>query len=247
MTLLTHVLTGVCAGCVAAPILEKKFSIRSGTSVFLVGLGAFLPDMDGITILFSHKTYYGTAWYSHHGAMHSLSGIALIALAIAALSLGVRRLSGKKADTRRFVQESLLIYFGSIIHLLGDLPTPPGHWLGLKLFWPFSDRIFGGWSRVWWINYYLIFFLSQIFTISLVLLGMNHFLRRGRLRSSLMILLVLINLAALGETVRYILTSHYLDRTQWSAYQHQLLGSSICNRFARISKKVFILWQKEIL
>jgi len=57
---------------------------------------------------------------------------------------------------RRIIGAFLMVFIGYTVHFLGDLPTPPGPWGGINLFWP-SKEMSGGWGLIWWHNWYIIY------------------------------------------------------------------------------------------
>lgn len=200
MDILTHTLSGMAAASAIA-----TFSSRSLKDKFLMigcgAAGAMLPDMDAVTrwpdfdavigkALSLSETgrsiYYGQHWYSHHNFMHSLAAAAIFTLAFA--------LTGYLYCRRRFMCRSasalilstsvflLSFFFGYLMHLLGDLPTPDAVWNGIKLFWPLTTPV-GGFGHIWWWNNYDIFLIFLVgSTLNIVLIVMNRFLKRRLLR-----------------------------------------------------------------
>ncbi|MDP3937743.1 MAG: metal-dependent hydrolase, partial [Deltaproteobacteria bacterium] len=164
MTPPEHALTGALAGTLLVYGLpgepERRLSL-----VAWVALGALAPDVDALSLLFSHATYFGSAWYSHRVFFHSLAGCAVLAavlgVALPALFASLRTTSPIRPPARPVpsVARVLALFAGGLVHLAGDLPTPPGPWSGIPLLFPLPGR-FGGWSHLGWVNAVLIYLLG---------------------------------------------------------------------------------------
>ncbi len=175
MTPISHIGTGAAAGGIVSLLLNKIFKIPNRAVLAAAMAGSILPDIDAVSLLFDHKAYYGKEWYSHHMFGHSLLGAlafsiitAVIYLIIAISCRGVVNLFRKdkiplESRTLRFIGAVIAAYIGCLIHFAGDCPTPPGPWGGIALMWP-STKMYGGWNRIFWHNWYFIY-LSIYFLV----------------------------------------------------------------------------------
>jgi inner membrane protein len=176
MDILTHTLSGAAAASAIAAVssrpLKDKFLI-----IFCGAAGAMLPDLDAVTLWSGfdpvigkalalsqtgRSIYFGQHWYSHHNFMHSLTAAAIFTLAGALIAfLYCRRRSGGRSVSTPIMSTSgflLSFFFGYVMHLLGDLPTPDTIWNGIRLFWPLATPV-GGFGYIWWWNNYDIFLI----------------------------------------------------------------------------------------
>jgi inner membrane protein len=208
MDILTHTLSGAAAASAIA-----AFSSRSLKDKFLMigcgAAGAMLPDLDAVTrwpdfdavigkaaglSQAGRDIYCGHHWYSHHNFMHSLAAAVMftIAGALIAFLYCRRRSEGRSAfvfilSIRGFL---LSFFFGYLMHLLGDLPTPDSIWKGIKLFWPLATPV-GGYGYIWWWNNYDIFLVFLVGgALNTFLIVVNRILRK-RLLSHIPALLFL--------------------------------------------------------
>jgi inner membrane protein len=180
MDILTHILSGTAAATVAASLSGKDIS-RKGVIVVLGAVGAVLPDLDTVsrwsgfdgtvgkwlgTGENGRDIYFANHWYSHHNAAHSILAALLAALALAGVMYLWHRLFAKKkkggpAYLKGVAVYGVALFLGYLMHLLGDLPTPPSTWGGIKLFWPLGVTV-GGWGRIWWWNNYDLFLIIYV-------------------------------------------------------------------------------------
>lgn len=200
MDILTHTLTGVAAGTVAAAFARN--SAREKAGILLLGaLGGALPDLDAISLwthfdstigaIFNlsrtgHEIYFSKLWYGHHGFMHSLAAAFLFTLIIGLALHALRHIPGR-AEQLHF-SKSLAVYrrhlagfsAGYILALLQDMPTPSGVWGGIHFLWP-AGFYTGGTGTIWWWNNYDLFLIVVI----VVLLNLLLLLRpqRGKLKT----------------------------------------------------------------
>ncbi len=175
MTPVAHCATGLAAGGVVLPFIKNFFKTSYFALIVIFFISALLPDIDGLSIAFNHKVYFGKKWYSHHMFTHSFIGALVLSFIIAVFYYffatviqGVRNLFRREKrllENRgmRFLGAWLASFIGCIVHFLGDLPTPPGPWQGIALMWP-STAHYGGWSNIFWHNWYLIY-ASLVFII----------------------------------------------------------------------------------
>jgi inner membrane protein len=200
MDIFTHTLSGIAAASAIA-----AFSSRPPKDKFMMiccgAAGALLPDLDAVTRWSGFDTVIGKAldlgetgrtiysghhWYSHHHFMHSLAAAALFTLAGASMGYYYcrRRSRCRSASTFILGRNGFLLsfFFGYLMHLLGDLPTPDSVWKGIRLYWPLATPV-GGYGYIWWWNNYdilLIFLLGGAVSGGVTLA--NHFLKRRSLR-----------------------------------------------------------------
>lgn len=245
MHLASHFCSGFCIGSIIS-----SFGWVPGRSLFrfpvLIGVGAMLPDLDGISVFFNHKVYYGNAWYSHHGAFHSLLGIAFLSLLFTLIITIVWNPNGHCKNSLPSLRIFALLYLGNIIHIIEDLPCPLGPWQGLMILWPLLPNRFGGWSHIWWLNEYLMVVLFGSALSSLVIFEIIAL--RPSARSRLLKgMIILINLYALFLTFRFVIVSRYINPIQWQEYQKTLLGNSIYTLVKSLNTMIQHIWVWEIL
>jgi inner membrane protein len=192
MDIFTHTLSGMAAATAVAAL-----SFRSLKDKFLIiccgAAGAMLPDLDAVTRwtdfdavigkAFSlsqtgRSIYYGQHWYSHHSFMHSLASAAIFTLAGALLGYLYCRLRSGRCPASTFIPGAsgflLSFFFGYLMHLLGDLPTPDAVWKGIRLFWPLKVSV-GGFGYIWWWNNYDIFLIFLVGgALNTVLIAVNR-------------------------------------------------------------------------
>lgn len=201
MDILTHTLSGVAIGTVVASFSKKGLKNRLKI-ILLSGIAGALPDLDAISLWSGFDStigeffnlsnsgkeiYSSKLWYSHHACLHSLFAGFIIALSIG----GVRFMIGSKfcnLKFRNFINsiknnQLLLIgfFFGFVIHLLEDMPTPSSSWGGVALFWP-SELYIGGTGDIWWWNNYDLFLIVVSVLILNITLHLTHKVVRLDLR-----------------------------------------------------------------
>jgi hypothetical protein len=178
MDILTHTLSGIAAGTVAASFsngnLRKKLIISASG-----GIGGFFPDLDVISLWsgfdktlgrifnLSHsgkEIFFGNFWYSHHGILHSVAGTLISAL-IFAFMFYILKNRFRKLSTDGlllFLKSNILVLTafitGAVIHSIEDMPTPGGPWGGVMFFFPLT-KFYGGTGDIWWWNNYDIFLI----------------------------------------------------------------------------------------
>ena len=246
MHLISHFCSGFCIGSIFSSFIRKTPITSLFTFPVLIALGSIFPDLDGISVFFNHKVYYETFWYSHHGAFHSLLGIAPFSLLFSAIITFVRNRSTYASFYRSLFPIFGLIFFGNIIHILEDLPCPLGPWHGLMIFWPLSSNRFGGWAHIWWLNEYLMVLLFSGMLSSLLLLGYMKAWPSTRPKL-LKTTLIIINLIVLFFSIRFVIVSRYMNPTQWQEYQRALLGDSFYTFVKFWNVVIQHIWMQEIL
>lgn len=201
MDILTHTLSGAAAASAIAAVssrpLKDKFLI-----IFCGAAGAMLPDLDAVTLWSGfdpvigktlalsqtgRSIYFGQHWYSHHNFMHSLAAAAIFTLAGALIGHIYRRLRSRFRSASAVIPGAggflLSFFFGYVMHLLGDLPTPDTVWNGIRLFWPLPPFV-GGIGYIWWWNNYDIFLIFLAGgTLNAGLIVANRLLNKRYLRA----------------------------------------------------------------
>ncbi len=177
MDILSHTLTGVAVGTVVSSFSKKGFK-RKLLIILVSGFGGALPDFDAFSLWskfdatvgqflgLSHSgayIYFGKLWYSHHGALHSVTLGVLLPLLFCPLVFGIKKVKNKQLTSLgSFFNGNLLLIIGFslgfCLHLLEDTPTPHCVWGGVRLLFP-SEVYIGGFGKIWWWNNYDIFLL----------------------------------------------------------------------------------------
>ncbi len=193
MDILSHTLTGVAVGTVMASFSEGGFG-RKATIIGIAGLGGALPDFDAISLwskfdqtigqwlglkLSGANIYFNTLWYSHHGALHSITLAFLIPLLFFLIGNLIKR-RVKPQEWRKSLQKNKLLVLGFALgftcHLLEDMPTPHCVWGGVRFFFP-SPQYMGGFGKIWWWNNYDLFLIIvTVIVLNLLLLAVIRFL-----------------------------------------------------------------------
>ena len=197
MDILTHTLSGLAAGTVAAGFSRRGPAAKIAI-VAVSGLGGALPDLDAVSLWSGFDStigrffdltnpgadiYSGKLWYSHHGFLHSLAAGAMFALLVGLVAYLIgrrRRVPGQKgfaANLRGNIPLLAGAMAGFTIHLLEDMPTPASTWGGARLFWPLKTYI-GGTGDIWWWNNYDLFLIALgVFVVCAILLLTQRFIR----------------------------------------------------------------------
>ncbi len=207
MDIISHTLTGIAVGTVFATISNGSFK-KKGLIILTGGLGGALPDFDAISLWSNFDItigewlnlqhsgkdiYFGKLWYSHHAAMHSIMApLALILFSIL-MSFAIRRKLKfteikKLMVSRRF--SLLSFFFGFLLHLFEDMPTPASDWGGVNLFFPSSGYV-GGFGNIWWWNNYdLVLIILGTIVLNLILNVLPKRFYAFKVRSSLAVFLI---------------------------------------------------------
>ncbi len=246
MTPPEHALTGALAATLAAAAWPGAIRGR-GRWVAWATAGALAPDLDALSLLFSHTTYFGFAWYAHRAFLHSLAGCAALAMLMPALlaAAGFGRARDPALRARAVRTGAMSAFAGGLIHLVGDLPTPPGPWGGIPLFFPLPAR-FGGWSHLGWVNAALFYLLGAA-ALAAGALAAAHSLspRAGRpwLRASLAGVAGL----ALAGTVWFTSISRYEGPAQWRLWQARFIPVVWIDALHDAGRGATVFWEREIL
>lgn len=178
MDILTHTLSGVAVGTVAASFSKAGFTNKLKIVIFS-GFAGALPDFDAISLWSGFDStigaffnlpdsgrdiYSAKLWYSHHAFMHSVFAGILFAGLIGLLGYLIDskfmklRPKGFVHSIKRQKLVLIAFLFAFVLHLLEDMPTPSSTWGGVNFFWP-SGNYIGGSGDIWWWNNYDIFLI----------------------------------------------------------------------------------------
>jgi inner membrane protein len=255
MDILIHTLSGALVGSLVGNLAKDK---TIGQRFLLVVVGAIagaMPDLDAISMWsgfdasfgswFSlsetgRQIFYGKHWYSHHGCSHSL----LAALIITAVFAVIRKVIVRKSIGQGLVY-CLAFFFGYVSHLLGDLPTPPGSWGGIGLFYPL-DEYAGGWAWTWWWNNYDVFLLLLAGVIvNLILIVLRRFLKQWSGKSSVIsscaiIVLCLVQFHLRGPNFEYVRGNNEFGSMEQRslAIQRKVLGESLFKQMRKFDNSI---------
>jgi hypothetical protein len=244
MHLISHIGSAVVVTATIAPFINVTKRHNIFKLILLASVGVAAPDIDAISVLFNHSIFYSNYWYSHHGALHSLFGVLPVTLLFAFFAVVLERKSTQYSSYKTLIFYFSVIYSGNVLHIIEDLPAPPGPWNGLMLFWPFSSGRYGGWSHFWWQNEYLevLFFLSA--TYSLVMLVLSNGLKRYK--QPLCYLLVGCNTVVLVLAVKFSVASRYIEPSQWERYQIELLDRPVYDAVNSLNSLYSQIWTTQI-
>ena len=265
MDIITHTLSGMAAGTVAASFSDKNTKYRLGI-VGLSGFAGALPDIDAISLWsrfdgtlgrffsLSHSgkdIYSAQLWYSHHGFFHSVAAAFLFAIVVGTLGYWAAnrfrefRLSKLTATFKR--QKLLWMGFmsGYVIHLLQDMPTPASTWNGVNLMWPSSAYV-GGTGQIWWWNNYDLFLIAAlVLAINLLVLVVGKLVRFEVWKFTSLLFVAGIALTLIQIHTRpcsFAYSGHTGRYAEFEArskhLQKQMLGSSVFNAMEWFDGKV---------
>lgn len=194
MDILSHTFSGIAVGTVLASFSKGGFKTKASI-ILISGFGGAIPDIDAITMWskfdstigsffnLTHsggQIYMGKWWYSHHGALHSLTMAFVLPFlfvfikSITSLKNGLLQSFRQTINSKKLNITGFIIGFG--IHLLEDMPTPAAYWGGVNLFWP-SETYVGGFGKIWWWNNYDIFLIIiSVIIINLIVLGISKWI-----------------------------------------------------------------------
>lgn len=241
MHLTTHICAGTCIGSLTALHVKGLGHKSKGIVVLLFMIGSALPDIDAISVLFSHKIFYANHWFSHRGAMHSVFGLIISSALVAVCYAIAIHQKSQLNSLQRFWMAFTLIFIGGGLHLLSDLPTPSTPWGGLMLFWPFSSVRVGGFGNIWWVNEYLMLLFSTAAFVCLVSIYVLE--KDSRAIKSCKAIVMITNLFAFFLVSHFILTSKYIDPSQWANHQVALMGEPVYEFVKEINDLQSFLWE----
>jgi len=244
-----HALTGALAGALLAYGLPGEPELRLPRVAWLTA-GAVVPDLDALSLLFSHSSYFGAAWYSHRGFLHSIAGCALLALLLPALVRALRSRVGAAPPAGRppLAVAASAVFVGGLVHLAGDLPTPPGPWAGIPLFFPLTPLAvrFGGWSHLGWVNAALLYLLGAA-VLAAGTLAAARSVAPPRVRPWLRAGVVGVAALALGGTVWFAAISRYEDFDQWRLWQARFIPLVWIDAVDDLGRPASVFWDREVL
>lgn len=241
MHLNTHICAGACVGSLMALHIKGLPQKSKGIVILLFMIGSALPDIDAVSVLFYHKVFYASHWFSHRGAMHSICGLIILS----ALVTGCYNIAIRQQIICHFLQRFWMPFFfiviGGGLHILADLPTPSTPWGGLLLFWPFSTVRIGGYGNIWWVNEYLMLLFAIAAFICLVTI---YFIGKdSRATKSCKAIVMITNLFVFFLASHFIWTSEFIDSSQWANHQIAIMGKPIYEIVHKINDFQSFLWE----
>ncbi len=241
-----HALSGLLAVTAAVYALPGTPEGRHRLILWAV-FGSLAPDIDAVSLLFSHDTYFGLAWYSHRGFLHSLAGCALVAMLFPRIlhSLRSRGSRGVPPGGASLRASALATFAGGLVHLIGDLPTPPGSWGGLPLFFPLPLRV-GGWSHIGWINAALLYLLGAG-ALAAGALAAAHHRAPPAYRPWLRGCVIGVSGLALAGTLWFSAISRYEGTLQWRAWQARFIPVVWIDALHELGRPTGVFWEREVL
>lgn len=261
MDILTHMLSGMAVGTVAASFVKGTAGQRL-MILFFSALGGSLPDIDAISLWSRFDTTFGSwfglddpgkfiysarFWYSHHGFMHSLMAAFCLAFLIGLCFYAFNRIicRGKiswltNMKSRKYL---LIAFIGAYtVHLFEDMLTPGGPWNGIRFLFPLNTY-FGGTGQIWWWNNYDIFLIvSGVLIVNLLLLFVLHSRIRVWYFTSLILIigiaLVCIQVRSRGVDFN---SRDYSGNEQGSLQiQQRILGDGLYRRMVKFDRSLKI-------
>ena len=262
MDIISHTLTGIAVGTVVATISNSSWKSKLFI-IFLGGFGGALPDFDAISLWskfdltigsflgLKHtgkEIYFGKFWYSHHAALHSfIAPIILIFLATLIKFLFMRKFKVsnilENIKINRFF--TLAFFFGFLLHLLEDMPTPSSVWGGVNLLFPYSTYI-GGFGKIWWWNNYdLVLIILSVIVLNLLINIISKDYYRIKVKASISVLLiglVLFLVQINTRSVDFSYTGHTRDYSKFELQskqiQREILGQKLFKIMSEIDNKI---------
>ena len=242
MTPISHSFFGLTTGFILSPF-TRKLGISRKRTVLLCTLGSLIPDIDSISLILNRQIYYGSKWYSHHGILHSVFGVFLLAFAIMLVIeplLWFRILKSRDA-LKTWIVSFVLLFIGAMIHLLCDMVTPPGPWEGIPVLAPFSWSRFGGWQHIYWKDFYLIYISIFTYLVFGTIWMVESLLKKRTF------VLPAISIIVLSWAIYHVNGSRYTKPSQWEIEQKHLVGQDLYRLGDRASKEVNKLWHTKTL
>lgn len=247
MDILSHTFSGMAVGTVAMQFCKGGLKEKS-IVLFFSTLGGFIPDLDAFSMwsgfdstvgsFFNlsksgNQIYHSKLWFSHHAFNHSLLAATLYSCIVSLVVVLINR-SLKITEILKSKTPLILgFFFGFMIHVLEDMPTPEFTWGGVALLFP-STNYSGGTGYIWWWNNYDLFLII----ISVVFLNITTSLI-GRL-IKVRIHKVCILIFGLGlSTYLYQMNTRQFDFQYEGFKEHRNIWST----YEKESKNI----QKEIL
>ncbi len=217
--------------------------------LFLAGLCAIIPDIDSFFGNYASRDVYT----GHRGITHSILFVCTVSLTI---TLAMRTLPQRPCNksnilegNKKFIMIFFLLFLCGLSHLLADLPQPPGVWGGIPLFFPYkTDGSFlriGGWSKVGWYDYKILWsyiFCGVTSAILTALLSISEKVKFEVITKTTAVLLMIINLSINIWLIHYISNSRYVSAADWEKIQNEFLKKSppMINTATRQGRVYFI-------
>jgi inner membrane protein len=262
MDIISHTLSGVAVGTVVAAISDTSFKAKD-LIILTGGFGGALPDFDAISLWSKFDStigailnlqhsgkqiYFGKFWYSHHAAFHSiLAPIILIFLSILTGSIFRRNFRISKIRVNILKRKYLLLafFFGFLIHLLEDMPTPSSVWGGVNLFFPSSSYV-GGFGKIWWWNNYdLVLIILGVISLNLLINLIPKIPHKLKTKGSIGVFGfgVLLSIFQINtRTTDFSYTGHTKNYNQLEAesklIQREILGDKLFEIMTEIDNKI---------
>ena len=265
MTPIDHAACGLAAGAIMAPAIKKIFKVPFRSQYIVAMIAALFPDIDAASLLFSHAIYYGKEWYSHHFFFHSFAAAGLMSFLFACIYLcGAITIRGIRNLTRRDkipLEHRVFKFFGMFIvsfscycvHFLGDLPTPPGPWNGIAMYWP-SNQMVGGWSKINWHNWYIIY-LSISFLVffipTAIVAGIFSSVKSKYaqwISNIIRTATVLLAMHFIYQTYTYIDNNNFkeMGAAKWDSLNRSLIPKEYMKNADEYFGKSTVFWRKEL-
>lgn len=210
MDILTHTLSGIAVGTVAASFTKSGFKDKVKI-IIISGIAGALPDLDAISLwsgfdktigslfnltLKGREIYSAKLWYSHHAFMHSIAAGMMLTVLVALLQyfidVSINGFKNVKFSGSILNNKILLlgVLFSYLVHLFEDMPTPSSTWGGVNFFWP-SKTYIGGTGGIWWWNNYDIFLIViSVILVNFLLIMIGKFSKLKISKITLIILLI---------------------------------------------------------
>lgn len=262
MDLITHTISGIAVGTVAASFIEKGALKKTGV-ILIGGLGGALPDIDAISLWskfdatigaplnLDHtgkEIYFSKFWYSHHAFMHSLFAGLALAL-IAGCIINFKRFQNKSKQShkglKRMVLPSLSFLGGYLIHLLEDMPTPASVWGGVNFLWPSKSYVGGTGDIWWWNNYDLFLIIASVILLNLLCFFLNLWVKPNLKRIPIFIFLLGASLFVFQVKTRQFDFNYTGFSSKYNEYelkskeiQKEILGEKIYQLMVKLDNSI---------
>ncbi|QZT35655.1 metal-dependent hydrolase [Halosquirtibacter xylanolyticus] len=251
MDILTHTLSGIAVGTVAASFSNNSFKKKLLIVVFAAFAGA-LPDVDAIS-LWSHfdgilgklfhlshsgrDIYSAKFWYSHHAFMHSFMAAILFGGIVVILKY-LWTSQGRNLRLKSLVdafRKDIVLFVAFVsaytLHLLEDMVTPAASWGGVNFFFPMASYT-GGTGDIWWWNNYDVFLIVVgVILFNIVVLVSQRFVRFSAYKFTLTLFTLGFALALFqihSRDIDYAYSGHCNNYQELEAYskaqQKEILG-----------------------
>lgn len=262
MDIISHTLTGVAVGTVFAAISNDDWK-RKCSIIFAGGIGGALPDIDAISMWSrfdstigaflglehtGREIYAGKFWYSHHAALHSILAPLIIILLAVIISSVVRK-RFNMVDIRNHFNikkfSLLAFFFGFLLHLFEDMPTPASVWGGVNLFFP-NDQYIGGFGNIWWWNNYdLVLIITSVILLNMMINFVPKFIHKIKITSSMSVFLIGLSLFLYQINTRPVDFSYSGNTSNFDNFEAQskqiqkdILGETVYDIMSKIDDRI---------